>query len=211
MDRQLDLLDPVADLQKCVRFGLKPTDEACRYIETFLERSELNGRPFCVVNPGASCIQRRWPTERFRVVIRDVYRLTGLPSVVLWGNELEKRLAELIVEEEGARMAPETTLMQMAALLSRSRVVLSGDTGPMHMAVAVETPVVAIFGTTLPWQSGPYGPLHRSIREEPETRVHVLRRAKDNSAIAKIPVESVVQAMLQQIAAAGGGVHIQVA
>jgi len=114
-----------------------------------------------VLLPGAGKANKLWPAERFR----ELARLLGDDVVVAWGPG-ERRLAESI----GARVAPETTLRQLAHLLRRARLVVGGDTGPLHLAAALHAPVVGIFGPTSPVRNGPYGQIANCVESWSTTR-----------------------------------------
>ena len=114
-----------------------------------------------VLLPGAGKANKLWPAERFR----DLARLLGDDVIVAWGPR-ERQLAESI----GAPVTPETTLRQLAHLLRRARLVAGGDTGPLHLAAALQTPVVGIFGPTSPVRNGPYGQIANCVESWSTTR-----------------------------------------
>ena len=114
-----------------------------------------------VLLPSAGKANKLWPAERFR----ELARLLGDDVLVAWGPG-ERELAESI----GAPLAPETTLRELAALLHRARLVVGGDTGPLHLAAALGTPVVGIFGPTNPVRNGPYGQIDHCVERWSTTR-----------------------------------------
>jgi ADP-heptose:LPS heptosyltransferase len=94
----------------------------------------------------------------------DTHRL---PSMVLWAGDEERAMAEqLVADSHGhARLAPATTLTELAALSRRARLFVGSDTGPLHLAAAVGTPCVGLYG---PWPAkrhGPYGPQHIALQK----------------------------------------------
>lgn len=114
-------------------------------------------QPLVLVNPSARWITKQWPLERFADVCR---RLAGESvSVALIGGaedvERCRRLQEL-VGMSLPDLSGKTTLKQLAALMRHASLLLTNDSGPMHMAVAMGLPVVAIFGPTNPSRTGPY-------------------------------------------------------
>lgn len=135
-----------------------------------LEREQ---RPLLVLNPGAEYgPAKRWPPDRFIAAARAIQRRTGCVWLVV-GGAGETALARQIVssldrQESVARnLAGRTTLRELMALLKAARLLLTNDTGPMHVAAALGTPVVALFGSTSPELTGPGLPgdvRHRVLR-----------------------------------------------
>ncbi|MEO8380385.1 MAG: glycosyltransferase family 9 protein [Acidobacteriota bacterium] len=107
-----------------------------------------------VLLPGAGKPNKLWPVKRFR----DLAARIGPKALVVWGPG-ERELAE----GTGARMAPPTNLRQLAGLLQDAQVVIGADTGPLHLAAALGTKVIGLYGPTDPRRNGPYGQLHRCI------------------------------------------------
>src|SRR5690606_8509093 len=83
----------------------------------------------------------------------------GLRSVVLWGPGEEALAAAIVAASEGhALLAPSTSLTDLVAIAQQAAIMISGDTGPTHVAAALGTPVVALFGPTSPERNGPWDP-----------------------------------------------------
>lgn len=113
------------------------------------------GEPGAVVLlPGAGRPEKLWPVERFREVARAI----GSRALVLWGPG-----EEALAQAAGARMAPPTSLRALAAYLRDAALVVGADTGPLHLAAALGTPVVGLYGPTDPRRNGPYGQLGRCL------------------------------------------------
>jgi lipopolysaccharide heptosyltransferase I len=174
VQRNLALLEPLGIRTPAVRFQVpqRPADrEAVAAVLRPLGLSE----GFAVINVGAGWPSKLWPAERFAAVAAHLGRNWTLPSLVVWGNDQERRRAEQIVSgsEGHARLAPKMTLSQLAVLAGRARLFLGSDTGPLHLAAAVGTPCVGLYG---PWPAekhGPYGPGHvvvQKMRMEGSTR-----------------------------------------
>ncbi|HZI94392.1 MAG TPA: glycosyltransferase family 9 protein [Patescibacteria group bacterium] len=135
------------------------------YIETFLAgltgatHDGLATHP-AVVFPGTSRAQshKRYPPSHFAQAADLVAQRTGSPVVVAWGPGEEEMAGEVISSmKTPATLAPPMTLGQLTALIRRSRVFLAGDTGPMHIAWTIGTPVVAVYGPTDPVVNRPGG------------------------------------------------------
>jgi len=128
-----------------------------------------------VLLPGAGKPNKIWPVERFRELARQI----GDGAVVVWGPG-ERELAEAI----GGRLAPPTNLRELAWILRHARVVVGADTGPLHLAAALGTTVVGLYGPTDPQRNGPYGQVQ-----------HCLTRYDSTKLMESITVEEVVEAL----------------
>ena len=132
-----------------------------RWAEELLARESLNGKMLVALNLGASHPVNRWPTRRF-AELSDKLQAAGF-GVVLVGGGSDRELADAVLADCADRpldLVGRTSLLQLGALLERSSAVVSADTGPMHMATAVGTPVVALFGAADPARTGPVGEGH---------------------------------------------------
>ena len=123
------------------------------------------------VQPGTSPAMRwkQWPVERYRVVIERLLRDHTDSQIVLFGSPGEAEMIEDLARGLGSRVsvaAGKTTVKQVAALIERCDALICNDSGLMHVAVAVGTPVIAIYGPTDINRTAPLGPDHRIIRHE---------------------------------------------
>jgi ADP-heptose:LPS heptosyltransferase len=195
VDHQLDLLAALGVDDRRVEFRMPIDSAKATTIESYL-RATVPDRPFVVINPGAGWESRLWPAERFGLVASFLARSYDLPAVVVWAGPQERVWAERIVQtSEGcAHLAPDTSLPELAALLSKARCYLGSDTGPTHLAAAVGTPCVSLHGTTRPEVSGPYGRQHRFVVATAAVRDRRHRRRASNEAMQTITTESVCDA-----------------
>lgn len=157
VDRNLGLLTALGIQDAAWAFPLerRPSD-APPAVSRLIDSED--GR-FALINPNAAWPNKCWPPARFGAVAARVRRTHGLRSVVLWGPGDEPR-AEAVVAGSGgaATIAPRTDLADLVALLRAGTVLVSGDTGPLHLAAAVGTPVVGIYGPSNPARNGPWSP-----------------------------------------------------
>lgn len=156
---------------------------------------------YAVINPGAAWPNKRWPAERFGALAATLRARLGLRSLVLWGPD-EQPLAEAVVGHAGgaATVAPPTSIVDLFAVLQRARVLISGDTGPLHIGAAVGTPVVALFGPTFPERNGPWSPEGISISCAGSCDCHYERRCRRSTpCIEGIAVEEVVAAVERRL------------
>jgi lipopolysaccharide heptosyltransferase I len=105
-----------------------------------------------ILLPGAGRPDKQWPK------FGELAKRIGATALVAWGPG-EHELAQSI----GADVAPQTNLRELAWLLARAKLVIGGDTGPLHLAAALGTPVVGIYGPTNPLRNGPYGQIDRVV------------------------------------------------
>jgi heptosyltransferase I len=140
---------------------------------------EQTGGRYALLNPGAAWSNKRWPPARMAAVATDLRRRHGLTSVVLWGPGEEALAAEVVAAAEGAALlSPQTTVADLVALARGAALMVSGDTGPTHIASAVGTPLVGIYGPTRPARNGPMSPLDLTVSRDAVCQCHHLRRCR---------------------------------
>jgi len=114
--------------------------------------------------PGSNASARRWPAQRFAEVAR---RLAGVGHrVVVFGGPAELELTRDVAGTLALDLGGRTDLPMLAAGLAACRLVVTNDSGPMHLAAAVGTRVVSIWGAGEPRETGPLGPGHQVLRDE---------------------------------------------
>ncbi len=124
------------------------------------------------VNLGTTWRTKRWSLENFAEVITQVQNRFGV-QILLTGSTAEIPLGEAlagIVKVETINLIGKTTLMQLGALIESCTFYLTCDSGPMHIAAAVGTPTIALFGPTSPIRHGPHGDSHEAIEKPVECR-----------------------------------------
>lgn len=195
VDRYLELLAPLGIEKPAVRFDVPRFAEAATNVERFLARERLIGN-WAILNPGAGWPSKRWPADRLGLVARHLGETHQLPSVVVWAGEEELRWAEQIVQMSGghARLAPATSLQELAELARRARLFVGADTGPLHLAAAVDTPCVGLFGPMPAERNGPYGGQHIAIQKMRMEGSSRTRRRASNETMLAIRVEDVCSA-----------------
>jgi ADP-heptose:LPS heptosyltransferase len=116
--------------------------------------------------------------------------------VVVWAGDQERAWAEEIVASAAghAVLAPSTTLTHLAALARRARLFVGSDTGPLHLAAAVGTPCVGLYGPVSAARNGPYGPHHIAIQNLLTPRDDPRRRTDNCKAMLAIAVDDVCHA-----------------
>jgi ADP-heptose:LPS heptosyltransferase len=147
-------------------FRLLPSVDAAKQAEGLL--APFVGRPIIAVHASGGRAIKQWPVGRFaevaaRVAIEEnaVLLLTGTTGDRGIVDEVRRALPSGI---EVLDLVGEVDLPVLAAMLSRCRLLITGDTGPMHLAAAVGTPIVAVFGPSMPWRYAPISAPHRVVR-----------------------------------------------
>jgi heptosyltransferase-1 len=193
----LGLLQPLGITVSTPEFPIERVDTAAARGA----RQESGGR-YALLNPGAAWPNKRWPPERFAAVARMLGERHGLRSIVLWGPG-EETLAEMVVSAASgaARLAPPTTIADLVALTSGAALMVSGDTGPLHIAAALGTPVVGIYGPTRPARNGPWAANDITVSRDATCRCHHLRQCTlDVMCLLDIAVDEVGAAVERRLA-----------
>jgi heptosyltransferase-1 len=160
------------------------------------------GAPIALINPGAAWPNKRWMPQRFGEVAAFLRDIRGVAPFVLWGPG-EESLARAVVEASSgtARQAPATEIADLVALCRRASLVISGDTGPLHIAAAVGTPIVSLFGPTDPSRNGPWSPTDAVISRFESCACHYDRRCHGSDwCLDSIGVAEVTAAVQQRLA-----------
>ncbi|MFM7846921.1 MAG: glycosyltransferase family 9 protein [Planctomycetota bacterium] len=191
-DRSLELLAPLGIHNPAVDWKYPLEQTASASMALAIRDLGLQAG-YAVINPGATWDSKLWEMDRFAAVARDLGESHGLPTLVVWGGQRELNWAEQIVSAAGghARLAPRSTLAELAALIQGGRIFISADTGPLHMAVAIGTPSVGLYGATRPADCGPYGSPHRALQVRFHEGSRRERRQATNTCMQLITVEMV--------------------
>ncbi len=173
-----------------------PVDAAAeKRFDELLRGLGLDSERFVFIAPTAGWGAKQWPAERFGAVAAELAR-RGL-GVLVNAASTTDAIAEAVVRASGgSAVTVSGELPQLIALTRRAALVIAGDTGPLHLAAAMERPVVALFGPTDPARNGPYGTVSRVLRHGPERRDH-RRLAEPEAGLLEITVNEVVAAAIE--------------
>lgn len=166
LDRGLHLLEALGFSRLPLRYDLEPGDRAVSEVAPLLREVGVEpGRPFVAVNPVTRWPTKDWEPTRFAAVA-DQLEQAGWPAVFTGAPGDREAISAIAgrMTTKARRLEGRTRLAGLAELCRRARVMLTTDTGPMHIAAAMGTPVVALFGPTAPWRTGPYGEGHVVLR-----------------------------------------------
>jgi len=147
---------------------------------------------FAILNPGAGWGAKQWPPERYGAVARELAR-GGIRSLVNFGPGEEDLASAVESASEGAAQKISCSISELISLTRRARLLIGGDTGPMHLAAALKVPVVAIFGPTNPARNGPFGTRSIVLRSASSLTDHS-RRTEPEVGLLEISSEEVVVA-----------------
>jgi heptosyltransferase I len=180
-----------------------PVDAAAEaWCDSLLASIVMPGERFAFLAPTAGWGAKQWPVERYGAVAAELGR-AGFRTLVN-GPGPEDEIGLKVVEASGgAAVVVPCSIGQMIALVRRAGVVIAGDTGPLHLAAALERPVVGLFGPTSPARTGPYGAdasKFRVLQHESSQTDHS-RRAETEAGLMQITVDEVVEAALELLSA----------
>jgi len=194
----LGLLEPLGVTAGPAEFPIARVDsEAARAV------AGLTGGRYVLLNPGAGWPNKRWPASRLGLVAAALRDQCGLVSVVLWGGG-ERPLAEEVAAHSGgaAIVSPPSSIADLVGLARGASLIVSGDTGPMHIAAAVGTPVVGVFGPTRPARNGPWLAADVTVSRAEVCRCYRLRRCTMGTmCLLDISTKEVIDAAVRRLEA----------
>lgn len=165
VEKNLALLAPLGVDVERARYRLPPSPPSEVAVARFLASVGVRAGGYVLMHPGTSEYGRlkRWSLDRFAELADRIERELGLKVIVAWGPG-ERALADLIAAHSCAIVSFEThSLLELAELIRNARVFVGADSGPLHLASAVGTASVALFGPKDPVLYGPYNPRSRVV------------------------------------------------
>lgn len=190
--RYLALLDELGDLPPRRVVDLGPMSPAS--IAKLEQVTPESG--FVAICPGGKQVQHRWPEARFAEIVASLAVETNRQFVMI-GNEAERDLCDRVLRDAGNRGVNAAGLLDVresAVLLSRADLLISNDTGPMHLAAISDTPIVAVFGGAMP--PGLWYPLtsRATVLRRRGACSSCLGRPDSTHCVEQIPVAAVLEA-----------------
>ena len=201
IDKNLGLLRPLGVHDRAVHFPLHiPRTDT---IASVADRFAPDG--YAILNPGAAWPNKRWPAAHFGAVAESIRREHGWRSVVLWGPGEQPLASAVAAASQGAaEVAPPTTITDLVGIARAARLMVSGDTGPLHVAGAVGTPIVALFGPTSPERNGPWATRDVTLsRIDSCSCLYERRCRRAMPCIDDIAPDAVVQAVRRRVSEHG--------
>ncbi len=156
---------------------------------------------YVMLNPGAAWPNKRWPAVRLGALAAAIRERCGLRSIVLWGPGEEALAASVVgASRAAADVAPQTTIAELFGVAKGARLMVSGDTGPLHIAAAVGTPIVSLFGPTRPERNGPWAPEDIAIsRADACACMYERRCRRGEPCIEDIGLDEVIAAVERRL------------
>jgi lipopolysaccharide heptosyltransferase I len=151
---------------------------------------------YIVVGPGGSWRAKCWPADRYGQFCREFEKKFGMPVVIIHGPGEENIAREVLRLATPAQPALiSTTIEELMGLLAHTHCVVAADSGPLHLAAALGTPVVGLFGPTDPGRNGPFVPGAMIVHKARPEEISYKRRADYSPAMLRITVEDVMTAI----------------
>ena len=191
----------IGELLTPAKVELPADNAAAVWRDELLSRVVPEDRKFVMIAPSAGWGAKQWPAERYGAVAAE---LAGAGYTPLVNAVLSRDIvANAVVDASGgtAIVVP-CSVGQLIALTRRASLVIAGDTGPLHLAAALERPVVALFGPTDPARNGPFGTASRVLRHASSRKDHT-RHAETEEGLMQITTDEVVAAAFALLQSAG--------
>lgn len=203
VDRYLDIAEYLKANRSKVEFPIAISENEKKKVYGLLKANGIwEGTPFVVVNRMARWETKQWGVKKFAALCSEVINRFSC-RVALVGASSGKENKEIVAltDNRAVDLSGKTTLKELAYLISLSQMMITVDSGPMHIAAAMGVPVIAIFGPTAPWRTGPYGALHTVIRKELPCSPCFSRvcKGKDTLCMKEILAEDVIKAVERQL------------
>jgi len=210
MDGFFEFIRTLGVLERRLEWNIPIPEEIRREVKLHLPAGQ-----FMVVSPCSSMAYRNWTVEGYAAVADYALETYGLPTVLTGGltsveHEYGRKITQLC-KHKPVNLIGETSLKQLLAILERARVVIAPDSGPAHMAVAVNTPVIGLYATTNPDRARPYLYPELVVNRYPEAvyekhgkpvaAVAWGTRVKDAGTMKRITVSDVTQKLAQVLEA----------
>jgi len=154
--------------------------------------SGLGEKQFAILTPGAGWGAKQWPPERYGAVAKALAD-NGLAPLINCGPGEEALAQTAQAASHGKAHLISCSLSELIALTRRARLFIGGDTGPLHVAAALQIPVVAIFGPTDPARNGPYGTKNTVLRN-PASKTSLSHTSAPDPGLLQITPDEVIAA-----------------
>ncbi len=200
VDRYLDFPRYLGAAVKEPEFLIPIDKQNIDRVEELLQRNDIdkNGR-FVAVSPLALWDTKLWADERFASLCDRIAEELNV-RIVFTGTERKKlEHIQSLMKMHSVNLGGQTTLRDLAYLYQRSALLITTDSGPMHLAAAMRTPVIALFGPTDPSRTGPYGKGHVVIRRELPCSPCFLKKCESMDCMSGITIEEVFQAVREKL------------
>lgn len=185
-------------LEPALEVELPRQPEAEQWSESTVARLS-RGQPFCLLAPSAGWGAKQWPADRFGALALALRR-QGLTVLVNAAHPADPVASAVLAGSAGAAHLVSGGVPGLIALTRRAALVVGGDSGPVHLAAALGTPLVALFGPTDPERNGPWGAGPMQVLRHPGSATTYKRNAGPDPGLAQLGVATVVRASLDILA-----------
>lgn len=168
---------------------------ALRVAEKYLRDSFIENNFVVGICPTGGWASKKCDPEKFVEIANALIKKFNAKIFILWGkgDEEDARIIHSLIGDKSI-IAPSTTIQELAAMIARCKILIANDSGPMHIATAVGTPVLGLFGPTSPYMQGPYGTKNGWIRlDELECiECNLLVCPRKHECFSDLPIEKVL-------------------
>ena len=196
LSRGIMLLHAVGIPTNEIEYKLPVSDHDRKKIDKLMKQHGINGmKSLIAINPVAKWETKLWPNKKFAELADTLIDQFNM-KIVFTGGIKDYLIIQAItssMKRRAINFAGKTTLTELAALYEKAALVISTDTGPMHLAAAMGTPVVALFGPTAPWRTGPYGKGHQVITAGLECSPCFKRRCETTDCMYQISMDQILE------------------
>jgi len=199
VDRYLDFPRYLGAKIDKIEFVLPQNNDAETKVQFLMSKYKLDNKKFIAINPVAYWKTKLWDNEKF-AYLADLINNKLQMKVIFTGSEKEviggitSRMAT-----EGINLGGQTSLLDLAYLYKKAQMVITTDSGPMHLASAVGTPVIALFGPTDPARTGPYSKEHVIITAELPCSPCFLKKCSTRKCMKDISPDEVLAAIEEKL------------
>jgi heptosyltransferase-1 len=201
VDRYLDFLRYLGAPIDRPNFVLPSESTVQDSVQSLMKKFHLEEKKFIAISPIAYWETKLWDNVKF-ARIADLIKTKLNLEVVLTGSEKESESIKEIISfmsTKGINLSGKTTLTELANLYREALIIITTDSGPMHLAAAVNTPVIALFGPTNPKRTGPYGQIHTIIMADLSCSPCLLKKCSTKECMQSILPEQVLAAIEEKL------------
>jgi heptosyltransferase I len=200
VDRYLDFVRYLGLKDPQPEFLIPATEDNERRIDALLEENGIRGDDrFISISPVALWDTKLWEVDRFASLADRIAGELGYKVVLTGADDKTTGSISSLMREQAADLGGKTGIRDLACLYRRARLLVSTDSGPMHLAAAVKTPVVALFGPTDPGRTGPYGEGHTVIMKNLSCQPCFLKKCDTKVCMREISVNDVFRAVEEKV------------
>ena len=183
------------------RESINTNEKEQRKVDCFLREHEIvDQKPLIAVNVMPRWVTKQWDAQKFARLSDQLIKDYNA-QIVFTGHKQDTPVIANIISrmtQTAVNASGETTLKELAYLFKRSQLMITTDSGPMHIAAAMGTPVIALFGPTAPWRTGPYSKSAKIVRSDLYCSPCFKKKCDHISCMKDITVENVLEAVDKQ-------------